>query len=861
MRSCSLVYSATSRWNVVFLTPLRDGSLTTFNLLRPCFGFVGYFSLSLILMSYPVECGAQPASGQVSSGGVGRYEKGEWGLVRGQFNNRSDQDQSLTAVVTQKSGSGTQFVRTVQIPAGTTRVAQWPLLVEDPHTNVYEFDYLLVDSSDGRETISRRENESILNSFSVPAIASAAGVDTSFWGHLYSEDFSDDQMDEVGSMLEALRSVSNLSTVVLNFDHEQIQGSPYALGPLGQLVVTSSQLSRFPQTCDSIRFWIQRGGRAVFFLDSTGEDTLRAVLGDALPFTVVDTTELLQFRMDNHEEAGKRTRQPSYDVKFDEPISMVRTIFEKGNVKWSQAGWPVIVELPVGRGLVYVLTMPARILGPQTGPEKLTPCATEILEQGFKNPVERALLPQSMLASVGQQQIGYSIPERWFPAAILSCFLVALAVISLFVTRRQQQTRLLIAVPLCAVLAMTPGVLTGMAARTTAPPTMIQTQVIQAATGQISLMSTGVATVYQPVPEKMDLTMRDHGSLAAIEDSAVAGRRRLVWSDNGTYSWEGFSQPVGVTSYNQTTILRLPEPLKALTSFEGDEVVVRLSNFDMLAPEDIVIAGPGADRMEARIADDGSLRSGPSDLLPPGELSNSTLLSERQLRRKELFNAVFESDDRLRIYPAEPTLLFWSEKIESSVSSSSETLRYDSSTLISLPLDIQMPEVGEVVSIPPTLLPYVVVADETGSVGSAYSNRQRRWMERKPGGSLVLKFQIPSECQPFHFENASVDLRIRAGSRTVKISVGQLGGFTDVTSLSSPVGNVTVDLPAEVLNAATDSGSILLNMSVGELEIGSAGDEQAAAEQDNFWKIDRVLLSLRGHRMDLPVTSNTENSK
>ena len=265
--------------------------------------------------------------------------------------------------------------------------------------------------------------------------------------------------------------------------------------------------------------------------------------------------------------------------------------------------------------------------------------------------------------------------------------------------------------------------------------------------------------------------------------------------------------------------------------------------------------------MEARIADDGSLRSGPSDLLPPGELSNSTLLSERQLRRKELFNAVFESDDRLRIYPAEPTLLFWSEKIESSVSSSSETLRYDSSTLISLPLDIQMPEVGEVVSIPPTLLPYVVVADETGSVGSAYSNRQRRWMERKPGGSLVLKFQIPSECQPFHFENASVDLRIRAGSRTVKISVGQLGGFTDVTSLSSPVGNVTVDLPAEVLNAATDSGSILLNMSVGELEIGSAGDEQAAAEQDNFWKIDRVLLSLRGHRMDLPVTSNTENSK
>ena len=126
---------------------------------------------------------------------------------------------------------------------------------------------------------------------------------------------------------------------------------------------------------------------------------------------------------------------------------------------------------------------------------------------------------------------------------------------------------------------------------------------------------------------------------------------------------------------------------------------------------------------------------------------------------------------------------------------------------------------------------------------------------------MVLKFQLPRECQPFHFENASIDLRIRAGSRTVKVSVGQLGGFTEVTSLNSPVGNMTVDLPVDVLNAATDTGSVVLNMSVGELEIGSAGDEQAAAEQDNFWKIDRVLLSLKGHRMDLPVTPNTENSK
>ena len=815
---------------------------------------VRQISICLLLFSGSIECHAQQATGVVTPGGIRRYRDGQWGLVKGQFNNFSDQDQTLTAIVTQKSGSGDQFARSAQVPAGVSRVTQWPLLAEASSGGVYEFEYLFVNEQDGRETVARRQNDSIVETFVVPGNAGNWASEPSFSGHLSAKDVSDAKIVEVSQMLEAFRKASQLPNVMLNLTHEDVHGSLDALSPLNNLVITSPDLWRFQETCDAIRFWIERGGRAIVFLDSVGEDSTRAILGDALPFSVVDTTQLHRFILDNHEVDGNRTNQASYEVRLEEPVPLVRAVFDRGLVKWSQAGWPVVVEVPVGRGSVHVVTMPASVLVSTEDSEKLAACANGILEEVFKNPIEQSLLTRELLSSVGQQQIGYSIPERWFPAIVLGAFILVLVAVSFVLTRSHQQNRLLVAVPVCAVAAMTPGLLTGMASRTTAPATMIQTRVVQAPPGQTSVVADGVVTIYQPESQKMDLVFRDHGTVADQRDVTTASRRRFVWSDNGTYTWEGFLQPAGVTSYNEQSILRLKDPLNAIASFEGDYVVIRVLNSETLAPEDAVIAGPGPDRMEARLAKDGLLHANVNDVLPPGEISNATLLSQKQLQRKVLYNALFTAENRLTPFPPEPTLLFWSGNVPSGVDSSS-SLKNESSTLITLPLDLQKPEIGRQILIPPVLLPYASVLDEHGAMGSAFGNRQRTWMQRKPSGTVVLKFQIPPACQPFHSDDASLELRIHAGSRTVKIGAGRIGDFTEVTSLNSPVGSLTINLPSDVLNAAADTGAVFLEIHVGQLELASANDEQATIEQDNFWKVDRVLLTLKGHRTKSAVPS------
>lgn len=818
-------------------------------------------SICLLLVSGLIECHAQQPSGHITPGGMGRYKGGHWGLVKGQFHNPSDHDQTLTAIVSQKSGNGTQFARSAQIPAGASRITQWPVLPETPGSGVYEFEYMFVDEVDGRETVARRQNDSIVETFIVPGNAGNWSSEPSLTGHLCAKGASATLLVEVLNTLEAFRNTAQLPSVNVTFNHEKIQGSVDALASLDQLVITSPDLWRFQETCDAVRFWIQRGGRAIFFLDSVGEDSMRAILGDALPFTVVDTTQLIQFTIDNYASDGKRARLPSYDVELDEPVPLVRTIFDRGVAKWGQAGWPVVLEASVGRGSVYVVTMPARILETSSGSGQLAACATDILEQVFRNPIEQPLLPQDLLSSVGQQQIGYSIPDRWFPAVVLGVFILVLAVVSFVLTRQHLQNRLLIAVPLCGVAATIPGLLTGLASRTTAPATMIQTQVIQAPSGQTALAADGVATVYQPKSETMDLVVSDHGTVADQVGKSRVGQRRLIWTDDDTCVWKNFQQPAGVTSYDDRSILRLPDPLNAIASFEGDDVVVRILNSEFLSPEDAIIAGPGPDRMEARLAKDGLFHANVADLLPPGEISNATLLSQEQLQRKVLYNALFTAENRMTPFSPELTILFWSGNVPSTVECSSDSLRTESSTLITLPLELQMPEIGQRITIPPALLPYASVVDENGAMGSAYGNRQRTWLRRKPGGTVVLKFQVPVACQPFHSEDASLELRLYAGSRTVKVEAGRVGEFQEIASLNSPVGSQTISLPSDVLNAAADTGGVYLRITVGQLELASANDEQATIEQDNFWKIDRVLLTMKGHRTKSAVSSKekTEN--
>lgn len=803
---------------------------------------------------------SQPPRGRISIGGMERVKANAWGLLKGQYENKTDQDQSVTTVVTQQSTSGNQFARTTLLPPKTVCVTQWPIFVQPTADAAFEFDYMNVVDENGRETINRRSFDQMVESFSVSAKSQHEPGVPGFCLNLVSDGLSEAELIDIERLSVGLRQSARLPRMIANHSHHVINGQSECLGPIDQMVIGAADLSDSPASSEAIRFWIERGGRALMFMNLMGEDSARAVLGDACPFTVIDETSprLLNLRHHRQSSGVRRHTDLSYEREMAEPVRQIRAMFETGTVLWSMDGWPVLVKVRVGNGTVLVCTVSPRVLLTQDTKDELDPCAVVVLEELFRGQREPPLLTESVLAEAAQTKIGYSIPSRTFPIVVLALFVVVLAIVGWWLSRNERQGWLTVAAPAVAALAAIPGLAMGLANRTAIPPTLLETRVVFAPVGQTALVADGVTTVYQPDSQEMDLALADSAVILPQKDTGSTVKGRQVWDGPDSYQWQNFSQPAGVSNYRQQSIVRLPNPLTANATLDSKGLQIQLSNAELLQPEDLIIASISPERMVARCTANGVFRSEFSDLLAPGEISNNTMLSEQQVERKKLYEELFDDGDRAAPFPSKPSLLFWTNQLDSAISSEVE-LRRETSTLVVAPLQFSPPEFGQTVSIPPALLPYYSIPDADGSIGAVYTNRSRKWLQRPSAGSLVIRFDLPSSCQPFEFEAAELQLRILAGSRTLIVQAGQVGNFTDVKVIQSPVGNFNIDLPINTLNESGGK-SVIVKLSVGEVEFEKGDENSLSANQESYWKIERVLLSVQGMRTN-KISSEDDRSK
>lgn len=822
------------------------------------------FLILLALSVLPAAVAADDVVSRVTSGGVGRFRVGHWGLVKGFFSNKSDQDQTVTAIVTPHGRQNAQYIRSIVVPSHTNRDSVWPVLLDDSDPKVFEFDVVLLKGTDDSRQITQLRGGEFTDNFASgnprgytqpqPSLTLPPG----YCGFLTTRTEASDELDDVTDLMGALRAQAGLTAMTVPLRPEDIRIYAEGLEPLDQLIVTSPDLADHPETCDAVRSWIQRGGRALLMLDQCGEETASALLGEALPLSVVDRTSPLTLPLKQQMET-ESPGQPnlSHLREFDEPVTLVRTIFEAGTVLWSVRGWPALVEVPFGNGQVFVATVSARVFLSEQSRDELDAISGNILEQMFKTRPEAPLLSQKQLSAAAEQRIGYVIPSRQFAAIVLSVFTVVLGLVSWLAWKRDRPG-LLLAIPIVSLIAAVPGMVKGVASRQVAPATLIQNRVAFLTRGQTTLAADGVSTVYQPSGGSADLLLPESSLVFAPPESTSPQSQRLVWTEAGDSRWAGFSQPAGATSYLQRSMVNLPTPLRAVVAFGAEDVEISLTNAELLNPEDPIIASASPDRMAVRSVEQGIFAGGPADTLASEELSRETLLSETQVLHADLYRQIFSSEARLSRFPAEPTLMFWTDKLPSSVQLTDNSVRTESMSLISLPLEFEIPAVDEPLTIPTALMPYRAVQDTDGSFSSAFSNRQARWIQRKAGSNTLLKFELPRVCQPFHFDEAEVQLRILAGSRTVRIYSGDPSDMVEVETLESPVGNHPISIPGSLLNAGSDGSGVFLRISVGELAGVVPGGEMNA-EQDDFWKIDRVLMTVRGHRRSL-LSSSEENT-
>ena len=796
----------------------------------------------LLLSVLPNAVAVDDINVSVGIGGVERVLQGNWGLLKGAFANNSEEDREVLAVVIPTKGRGLQYCRRVMIPAKTLRNCQWPVLIPDLNEKSFEFEYLIFENPEGEGPIKRVLGEHVTRSFVVVNPKARTSSSVGYRGLLTSGDETPRDMRFLEELADVLRAEAKYERMGLVFEAKHIDGYPESLECVEQLMITSRTLQQSPAACDAVRVWTQRGGKTWLFLDQTGMDSARALLGDALPLTRIDETSanVMKLEINPSEPVG---RAPVREVlrEFDEPVRMVRVIAEKGRVVWTVDGWPAVIELPFGNGTVFVTTVSPEVFVELNGGTRSMPCAGEIASSLFDAPKVVPRISENRLAKAAAGLIGYEVPTRLFAAAVMLGFAALLIFLGAALLRRDQAIGLLWGIPALACLCATPAVWVGQQTRSVAPETAVQQQVISSVDGQTTLAADGLASVYQPGPSGLAVNMTDFSLLTARDTTTQSNTRRMVWTDRGEAEWHHLDQAAGIRDYRIRSLRRLHRPGSITATLNKDGLVGRVPPGS--EPSDMILAGLAPERMAARMDSDGTFVATPDDVLASTEFVTGTFLSDVQKQHASVYEGLFSMENQDTPYPSALSLLYFTQLKNPSVTIGGQATRLDGSALVAQPVTLRPPPVNTEFTIPSILLPFQTVFDNAGGMSGAFSNRERKWLSQARANITLLEVSLPDISHPFKATGGTLSIRINAGSRQVKVSVGQRNAPGLVRTLDSPAGLFTIELPAENLNPAVADGTLYLELDVGEPNLDAADEVR-----EDDWQVGRIMVTLHGTR-------------
>ena len=819
------------------------------------------FLPALLLIPVQSVCGdelttaAQPElTLRMNAGGIGRHVSSRWGMTKATVTNAGPEKQTALIVVTPPASGGLQYAKKVSVPARSTFETSWPVRVGKVDTQLSDFKYLIFPTGAEDGLIHRGRDDEFFPSYSGLITPNTVLGQTGFLPDI------DEPNEHQAATLNLLRLMSysrrqEVTVTAINLADLSSHGE--CLDPLDQLTVTASQLLHYPDAIDSIRAWLQRGGRLWVRLDRTGIDAARSLLDDALPLSVVGETTTNSVVLTLNPDYRKQT-YPTREVErtFDEPIRYVRVVQENGEVFWSIDGWPVAMRVSVGRGTAVVTTVDSSVFcirqsrTREDGPEfRLIPSAEPMQAALFMNRQE-PVLRQDSVTEQAASVIGYRIPSRFTAIGLTLCFPVVLLAVGVWLQRRDQGERLIILLPLIAILVAIPAVGLGSLGRGVAPTTVIETAFIQSVPGSKRLVSDGYASVFDFGSEALNVSGTEGTIIEVDPDPTNRNYRRLVWTGIDSCHWEGLEPPDGIRTFSERSLETLQRPLSVTATFDEKGVVGTLDSGGLTETGDLIIAGMSPDRMSLVLDSAGQFRGTPQDVLAVGNFSGGTLVSDRQRRRAEVYGSVFENPGSRQAFPQVTSLLFWAQSNRQMLNVGDSDVRRDRSLLVVHPLRMEQPKLGTRITIPSPFMSLRTTLDSKESgFSSIFDNGRRQWSETETSSRSFMEFQIPAVCLPFEVETAELELVIRAGSRTVVVSAGSFESQTEVKRLDSPLGKQSISVPVDLIRESLREGRMYVTLDVSELNESQPVDENVSETQNDYWEISRLGLTLTGSRV------------
>jgi len=804
---------------------------------------------SAVLADEQVASEADNVKVVVGIGGIGRYLTNRWGMTRATITNQGDSPVSDLIVVTPAGSGGLQYARQIEIPGHVAFDAVWPVRLSNvPVTGLTEFQFLHFPGGRDDGVIRHQRYEDQIPTFSGMTKGGPMGL-SAWMGKTSGIEASH---EAIQYFLRTMRFNRASDQDLVSIQARDLTDRSECLDALDTLAISEPQLTQFPQACEAIRLWVQRGGRLLIMLDSTGPEVVDQLMGDCLPMTVVGETTSNTVQLDlNPDYPADQYPVRTVNREFKEPVRYVRVIPETGEAIWSVDSWPVAIRVPLGRGCVVVTTISPDVFveeklntGDNTPPYALIASSRRMQESLF-GPRSSPLISESVAAEQAAAMIGYEIPSRRAALLFLMLFPASLLLVGTLLQRREGGERLVWVLPALAVLTALPSIAFGLRMRAVAPATVIETAVIQSSAGQPRIASDGFATVYVPVETDLSMALHSGSRIDVAVDTANRDYRRLIWTGPDENTWTHLIQPAGLRTFPIETIRR-PEPAwQAFATFDEQGIVGQLLHDDPSSAADAMLAGTAVDRMSITINAEGKFRGTASDLLAPGQFVKSTLISDEQRYRAALLESVFAETSNADSFPADVSLMFWESRTDPALQISDPEARRKQSVLVAQTIRLRSPQPGELITIPSPLLPFRSVATSLGSYGSAYNSIRKRWSEQEEAGEILLRFQVPVVCVPLEPESADVELLIRAASRVVTVDAGGSNQREEVARISSPLGTHKVAIPVRLIMDSCLNGHLYLGLKVGDL-VSSMKSDSMTGEQDDSWKIERVSLTLKG---------------
>lgn len=787
----------------------------------------------------------------VRSGATGRFVFSRWGAVTATVANPGTKTAKSLVVVTPSSG-GLQYARRLELPGRTSFDATWPVLVSGQKPQgLVDFRYLNFPNGEDDGIIRTRSDESELPSFSVLASEGPMGLA----GYIPDNRDNAPVNEYLLGFTQAARYNKLTVAGLTSFLARDISHHSECLEPLDALTIGDPRLANHPMACDAIRLWLQRGGRMFLPLDVVGEEVVRVLMGDNFPMTVVGETSATKVVLDLNPDYSK-AQYPVRSVTrtFPEPVRWLRIQPGSGEVIWSVDGWPVALRIPVGRGFVILTTIESSVFvesrgeAPNGAPPYTTIASSRRMLDTLFDFRTQSLIRQETAAAHAASLVGYQIPGRFTALLLLSIFPIALALVGIAVLRRSAGEKLIWLVPALAAASAVPAILAGVSIRSVAPNTLLETRIMMAGTGARDVVADGFASVY--VPASLDLPVSsDTGTiLDAQAEAANQDYRRLVWEGAARSHWERLNQPSGLKTYGLRAVRWSDQQYRIVGTFDEQGFVASLQAPGFEAAEDFLVAGLTPDRMRLSVVD-GMLKATREDILTPGQFWSTTLTTEEQRQRTTLMESVFDNKDRTEPFPAEPLVLCWEGSDQTLTEFTSDNLRRTQNTLMMQPIRWKPPVAGSPITILSPFMSMRSIETQTGGFGGVYNNPRRQWVAMESASDTLLEYLLPDVCRPFQLESAEIVLSIRAGSRKVKLLSGTPDNLQLIQELDSPLGTLTIPVPAELGKEACLNGRFYLQIEVSEVA-GSSPDSMDQGEQDDNYAVSQCLVVLKGSRQE-----------